>query len=101
MTPTTTTTGTTHVPTTTTVSLARAAAAVASVLLVHRLATRAGADGKVRGQSQGSVRRLYWVKRWLYRGGRPGRLARVLNRFWAVQFSAGRMSNGRAATLEV
>ena len=37
----------------------------------------------------------------MYRGGRPGRLARALNRFWAIQFSAGRLSPKNAATLEV
>jgi hypothetical protein len=46
-------------------------------------------------------KRLYGVKRWMYRGGRPDRLARVLNRFWAVQFAAGRLSRERDMTLEV
>jgi hypothetical protein len=39
-------------------------------------------------------------KRWLYRGGRPHRLARVLNRFWATVHSTG-VWPGRLATLEV
>jgi hypothetical protein len=38
--------------------------------------------------------------RWLYRGGRPNLLARVLNRGWAIAGSAGIWPN-RAATLEV
>jgi quinol monooxygenase YgiN len=50
---------------------------------------------------QGMVQRLYWVKRWMYRSGRPGVLARVANRISAVQFSAGVLSPARAVTLEV
>ena len=42
----------------------------------------------------------YRVRRWLYRGGRPGALARVLNRISAIQFSAGILTPA-AATLEV
>jgi deazaflavin-dependent oxidoreductase (nitroreductase family) len=57
--------------------------------------------GEVTEQRQETGRRLYWVKRWMYRGGRPGRLAQVMNRFWAIQFSAGRLSPKRAMTLEV
>jgi deazaflavin-dependent oxidoreductase (nitroreductase family) len=38
--------------------------------------------------------------RWLYRGGRPSRFGRVLNRLSAVMFSAGVMPS-RAATLEI
>jgi hypothetical protein len=38
--------------------------------------------------------------RWLYRGGRPSRFGRVLNRMSAVMFSAGVMPS-RAATLEI
>jgi hypothetical protein len=53
------------------------------------------------GQGQGVVQRLYWVKRWLDRTGRPGFLARVANRISAVQFSAGILSPARAVTLEV
>jgi deazaflavin-dependent oxidoreductase (nitroreductase family) len=49
----------------------------------------------------GMVQRLYWVKRWMYRRGRPGVLARVMNRISAVQFSAGMLSPARAVTLEV
>lgn len=37
----------------------------------------------------------------MYRGGRPGRLARVMNRISAIQFSAGLLSPKRAVTLEV
>ena len=56
---------------------------------------------EVREVSRLSVRRLYWVKRWMYRRGRPGGLARVMNRLSAIQFSAGILSPERAATLEV
>ena len=38
--------------------------------------------------------------RWLYRGGRPSRFGRVLNRLSAVMFSAGVMPS-RAASLEI
>jgi len=47
------------------------------------------------------VQRLYWVKRWLYRTGRPGVLARVMNRISEVLFSAGVLSPEGAMTLEV
>ena len=39
--------------------------------------------------------------RWLYRGGRPNRLARVMVRFWAGVFSRGWVMPDRVATLEV
>lgn len=45
--------------------------------------------------------RLHWVNRWLYGGKRPGVIARLLNRFWSLQYAAGRMSRGRDMTLEV
>jgi deazaflavin-dependent oxidoreductase (nitroreductase family) len=44
---------------------------------------------------------LYGVKRWMYRTGRPGALAKAMNRISAVQFSAGILSPARAVTLEV
>ena len=44
---------------------------------------------------------LYAVKPWMYRRGRPGRLARAMNRLDAAQFSAGLLSPRRAVTLEV
>ena len=53
------------------------------------------------GQPRGTVRRLYELKRWMYRTGRPGVLARVMNRISAVQFSAGVLSPAHAVTLEV
>jgi len=37
---------------------------------------------------RGLVRRLHWVKRWMYRGGRPRTLAQVMNRAW-VSFIYG------------
>ncbi|TMR93610.1 nitroreductase/quinone reductase family protein [Nonomuraea basaltis] len=37
--------------------------------------------------------------RWLYRGGRPNRVARAMNRAWAVVHSSGLV--GRLVTLEV
>jgi deazaflavin-dependent oxidoreductase (nitroreductase family) len=52
-------------------------------------------------RTQVSVRRLYRVKQWMYRGNRPGGLAKVMNRLSAIQFSAGVLSPERAATLEV
>jgi len=44
---------------------------------------------------------LYGFKRWMYRTGRPGLLARAMNWSSAVQFSAGLLSPKRAVTLEV
>ena len=37
----------------------------------------------------------------MYRNGRPGTLARALNRISAIQFSAGMLSPAQAVTLEV
>lgn len=51
--------------------------------------------------ARGVVHRLYWVKRWLYRGGRPRGLAKGLNRLWASAFAAGRLSPSNAMTLQV
>jgi deazaflavin-dependent oxidoreductase (nitroreductase family) len=53
------------------------------------------------GQGRGVVQLLYQMKRWMYRTGRPGLLARAMNRVSAVQFSAGLLSPARAVTLEV
>lgn len=50
---------------------------------------------------RGVIARLYRMKRWMYRTGRPGLLARVMNRVSALQFSAGVLSPRRAVTLEV
>jgi hypothetical protein len=41
---------------------------------------------------------LYGFKRWMYRTGRPGRLARAMNWSSAVRFSAGLLSPKRAVT---
>ncbi|MFC4061473.1 nitroreductase family deazaflavin-dependent oxidoreductase [Planomonospora corallina] len=49
----------------------------------------------------GILGRLYAVKRWMYRGGRPGPLARALNRLDALLYSTGLLVPRRAATLEV
>ena len=40
------------------------------------------------------------MKRWMHRSGRPGALARVMNRISAIQFSAGLLSPNRAMTVE-
>jgi deazaflavin-dependent oxidoreductase (nitroreductase family) len=53
------------------------------------------------GQRPGPGQRLYGVKRWLYRTGRPGTLAREMNRISAILFSAGMLSPAQAMTLEV
>jgi deazaflavin-dependent oxidoreductase (nitroreductase family) len=45
-------------------------------------------------------RRYYRGKQWLYRGQRAGRIAKVLNRMWAILASKKAMSNGLVA-LEV
>jgi deazaflavin-dependent oxidoreductase (nitroreductase family) len=52
-------------------------------------------------QRPGLTQRLYDLKRWMYRAGRPGTLARVTNRISAIQFSAGVLSPSQAMTLEV
>ncbi|GII06010.1 nitroreductase/quinone reductase family protein [Planobispora takensis] len=44
---------------------------------------------------------LYALKRWMYRHGRPGRLARALIRLDVLQFAWGRLVPRRAAVLEV
>jgi hypothetical protein len=41
------------------------------------------------------------LDRWLYRGGRPSSLAKLLNRLTAAQYAAGVMTFGRGVTLEV
>ncbi len=49
----------------------------------------------------GAFSRVYWMKRLIYRGDRPGPVARALNAFWARQYGAGRLSRARDVTLEV
>lgn len=44
---------------------------------------------------------LYGVKQWMYRGDRPGLLARAMNWASAAQFSAGVLSPPYAVTMEV
>ena len=44
---------------------------------------------------------LYRPKRWMYRGGHPGALARAMNRASALQFSVGHLAPKRAVTMEV
>lgn len=45
--------------------------------------------------------RLHRIDRWLYRGGHPNHVARVLNRFWALVQSSGLILPQRLATLQV
>lgn len=45
--------------------------------------------------------RMYAMKQAMYRGDRPGRLARVVNRMTAMQHAAGLLAPRRAVTLEV
>jgi deazaflavin-dependent oxidoreductase (nitroreductase family) len=56
---------------------------------------------QVSAPRRGVVQRLHWAKRWMYRGGRPHQMAKLLNRMWAVQFAAGRLSPENAMTLQV
>lgn len=44
---------------------------------------------------------LHQLDRWLYRGGRPNRLARLMNRAWAALSSTGLVMPNRLMTLEV
>jgi hypothetical protein len=53
------------------------------------------------GRTTESARRLHRFDRWLYRGGRPNRLARMMNRAWAVLSSTGLVMPNRMATLQV
>lgn len=54
------------------------------------------------GGRAGTFSRLYWMKRLIYRGDRPGPVARALNGFWARQYrEGGRLSRARDVTLEV
>jgi deazaflavin-dependent oxidoreductase (nitroreductase family) len=46
-------------------------------------------------------RSRYAARRWMYRGGRPGWLARAMNRLSAVQFAAGVLAPRRAVALEL
>lgn len=48
-----------------------------------------------------SPQRLHRFDKWLYRGGRPNRLARAMNRTWAVIYSAGLIMPNRLVALEV
>lgn len=52
-------------------------------------------------EKAGSGGRLHRFDRWLYRGERPNRLARIVNRFAAWLFAKGIVRPGRAATVEV
>jgi len=47
------------------------------------------------------MRRFYGIKRWLYRTGRPGRIAKALNAVNDRLSATGRFSPERAATLVV
>lgn len=44
---------------------------------------------------------LHRFDRWMYRGGRPNRVARILNRISAVHYASGIAVPHRAVTLEV
>lgn len=44
---------------------------------------------------------LYGLSRWMYKDGRPNRLARVMNRLSAMQFSTGLILPSRTGALEV
>lgn len=44
---------------------------------------------------------LFRLSRWMYKHGRPNRLARVMNRLSAILFSTGLLLPSRAGTLEV
>lgn len=44
---------------------------------------------------------LHRLDRWMYRGGRPNRMARILNRISAVHYASGIFAPRQAVTLEV
>jgi hypothetical protein len=47
------------------------------------------------------LKRLHRFDRWLYRGGRPNRLARLMNRISAIHFATGVLAPSNWVTLEV
>ncbi|MFD6356879.1 nitroreductase family deazaflavin-dependent oxidoreductase [Nocardia tengchongensis] len=48
------------------------------------------------------LRRLHWIKRWIYRGDRPHAIAKLLNRYWSSQYRSGsRLARLRDVELEV
>ena len=47
------------------------------------------------------VKRLHRFDRWLYRGGHPNGLARMMNRISAIHFASGRLAPSNWVTLEV
>ena len=53
------------------------------------------------GERRDSARPLHRFDRWLYRGGRPNRLARLMNRMSASVYSTELVLPNRLATLEV
>jgi hypothetical protein len=54
------------------------------------------------GTRRSLVSYFYGLKRWIYRGDRPGRLARILNEYWARQYATGgRFARPRDVQLEV
>ncbi len=54
-----------------------------------------------RDQPRNAAGGLHRLDRWMYRSGRPNRLARLLNRISAIQFSAGILAPSHWVTLEV
>ena len=48
-----------------------------------------------------SANALFAIKRWMYRDGRPGAVARALNWISGLKYSAGLLSPQSAVTLEV
>jgi hypothetical protein len=63
----------------------------------HMSRTASGTE-LVSDRSSGAQHRLL---RWMYRGGRPNRVARILNRISAIQFATGLILPSRVATLDV
>lgn len=51
--------------------------------------------------SRNEPTRTHRFDHWLYRGGRPNRLARAINRAWATVFATGILQPDRMVTLEV
>ncbi|MEU8251940.1 nitroreductase family deazaflavin-dependent oxidoreductase [Nonomuraea sp. NPDC048916] len=55
----------------------------------------------MRHNERAGATRLHRLDRWLYRSGRPNRLARAINRAWATVFAAGVLQPDRLVTLRV
>lgn len=69
--------------------------------MINSTETPSAQESRAGDQDRERARPLHRIKQWMYRGGRPHGLARAMNRFSALLYSAGLLSPARAVTLEV